>query len=320
MNRGIARRPVFQTQADARRFLALLTCCSRNGSLRVYAYVLMMSHFHLLVRSLDGNLSRSMGKVLNAYVRSFNRSRHRDGPLFRGRFLSCPVRSRSHERTIIRYIDQNPVDARIVSQPHLYRFGSARELRAGNPRRRCLSMELIDWHKASMPFVTGTPEEVYDALYGPQLRRDQVEWIERRVAHGGDAHDELDDLLAATTDGVRNWATRRARIADGKRSPAPLVMPSIVDGVIERAAQDPWPLQLSGARQQDALTVAHASLLADVAGQSQVAITQRLACSATMPARWIRAHRRAIHADPLYARRYAILVRRCLQRMHGELA
>ena len=181
-------------------------------------------------------------------------------------------------------------------------------------------MELIDWHKASMPFVTGTPEEVYDALYGPQLRRDQVEWIERRVAHGGDAHDELDDLLAATTDGVRNWATRRARIADGKRSPAPLVMPSIVDGVIERAAQDPWPLQLSGARQQDALTVAHASLLADVAGQSQVAITQRLACSATMPARWIRAHRRAIHADPLYARRYAILVRRCLQRMHGELA
>ncbi|MCB9826195.1 MAG: hypothetical protein H6805_10275 [Planctomycetes bacterium] len=117
---------------------------------------------------------------------------------------------------------------------------------------------------------------------------------------------ELGDVDAA---GVPAWARSPRRIGDAHAA-----------GRRARRGGDPWPLQLSGARQQDALTVAHASLLADVAGQSQVAITQRLACSATMPARWIRAHRRAIHADPLYARRYAILVRRCLQRMHGELA
>lgn len=318
MNRGIARRSVFETRSDVRRFLALLTCCVRENSLRVYAYVFMLSHFHLLVRSMDGDLSRSLGRVLNAYVRWFNRSRHRDGPLFRGRFSSCPVRSRSHERTIIRYIDQNPVDARIVTEPHLFPFGSARELRSGEPERKCLSTELIDWHMASMPFVTGTPEEVYDALYGPRLSPEQISWVERRVHHPATNVDELDSLLTATTDGVRAWARRRACMADGTTPGPPLVAPGVVDEVVRRATSTAWVLCLPGAHQQCAWTVAHAALLVDLSGEPQVAIARRFGCHAALPARLLQAHRRAVLSDETYAHRYAVLVRRCMFRMHGR--
>ncbi|MCB9826196.1 MAG: transposase [Planctomycetes bacterium] len=60
MNRGIARRTVFESAADVRKFLALLTCASRRARIKVYAYTFMLSHFHLLVRSLDGQLSETM--------------------------------------------------------------------------------------------------------------------------------------------------------------------------------------------------------------------------------------------------------------------
>ena len=318
MNRGIARRTVFESAADVRKFLALLTCASRRARIKVYAYTFMLSHFHLLVRSLDGQLSETMRLVQNSYVRWFNRSRHRDGPLFRGRFLSHPILSRSHERTIIRYIDQNPVDARIVAQPHLFPFGSAREVRSGHPRRKCLSMELIDWHKASMPFVTGTPEEVYDALYGPRLSPEQVAWVERRTRSQPAPQDGLDGLLESTPQGVLAWARQRARIGDGTQPGAVLVAAETVDTVIEDADTAPWSIVLKGARPRSAWPIVHAALLACLAGESNAGMATRIRCSATHAARLLQAHVQAVALDAAYADRFAHLARLCLLRVHAS--
>ena len=59
-NRGIARRTVFETPADARHFLSLLTRARRKGWIEITAYSIMATHFHLLVRSVDGQLSASV--------------------------------------------------------------------------------------------------------------------------------------------------------------------------------------------------------------------------------------------------------------------
>src|SRR5436190_877467 len=115
MNRGIARRTVFETRADRRKFLALLAREVREGGIELHAFVILGTHYHLLVRSLDGRLSETMRRVQNAYVRWFNRMRRRDGPLFRGRFRSIPLESTRYAHTLIRYIDQNPVEARLVT-------------------------------------------------------------------------------------------------------------------------------------------------------------------------------------------------------------
>jgi len=46
---------------------------------------MMITHFNLLVRSAVGRLSEAMRIIQNPLVRWFNRTRKRDGPLFRGR-------------------------------------------------------------------------------------------------------------------------------------------------------------------------------------------------------------------------------------------
>jgi hypothetical protein len=65
MNRGIARRTVFENDADVRYFLAQLARAVRAGGIEVHAYCLMTTHFHLLVRSPAGGLSTAMRAVQN---------------------------------------------------------------------------------------------------------------------------------------------------------------------------------------------------------------------------------------------------------------
>jgi len=65
MNRGIARRTVFENQRDVRFFLSRLARAVRAGWIEVHAYCVRTTHFHLLVQSQDPGLSRTMQRVLN---------------------------------------------------------------------------------------------------------------------------------------------------------------------------------------------------------------------------------------------------------------
>jgi len=95
MNRGIARRTIAENSRDAECFFEQLIEVIEAGLITVEAAVLMTTHFHLLLRSLVGEFWRAMRKFQNGHSRAFNRARRRDGPLFRGRFLSKHVRSES---------------------------------------------------------------------------------------------------------------------------------------------------------------------------------------------------------------------------------
>ena len=143
MNRGIARRTVFESPSDKRVFLALLARAVRERRIELHAFALLSTHFHLLVRSLDGNLSETLRRVQNVYVRWFNRTRRRDGPLFRGRFRSVPVDSPGHVRTLVRYIDDNAVEAGLAPAAAAYDFGRAVHYVAGLPRPRWLHRDRV---------------------------------------------------------------------------------------------------------------------------------------------------------------------------------
>ena len=63
MNRGIARRPIFETDEDRRFFLSLLAQEVRAGRIDIYAYSVMLTHFHLLVRSVTGEVKTTLPGV-----------------------------------------------------------------------------------------------------------------------------------------------------------------------------------------------------------------------------------------------------------------
>lgn len=120
MNLGLARRTSFETRADMRFFLACLASEVRASRLEIHAFCILTTHDHLLLRSPSGELSRVMQRVQNEYSRWFNRGRQRDGPLYRSRFLSKPVRSEHDRKLLVRYIDANPVTAGLVVRPEDY--------------------------------------------------------------------------------------------------------------------------------------------------------------------------------------------------------
>ena len=125
MNRAIARRTALENRSDFRYFCSLLAREVRRGEIEIHAYCLMSTHFHLLVRSPMGRLSEAMKRIQNRYVRRFNRTRRRDGPLFRGRFRSKVVGDEDYHLVLLRYIDFNPVSAGLASLPSDYPYGSA---------------------------------------------------------------------------------------------------------------------------------------------------------------------------------------------------
>src|SRR6185295_14884557 len=64
-------------------------------------------------------------RIQNAYVRWFNRTRRRDGPLFRGRFVSRLIETDAYREAVLWYIDRNAVEARVATASHLHPHGSA---------------------------------------------------------------------------------------------------------------------------------------------------------------------------------------------------
>lgn len=85
--RGIGKRSIFETHRDIEAFEACIARAVRREEIEVHGFVFMTTHFHLLVRSRNGRLSEAMRRVLNEYTRYFNRTRDRDGTVWRGRFL-----------------------------------------------------------------------------------------------------------------------------------------------------------------------------------------------------------------------------------------
>lgn len=116
-------------------FLSLLARAVRRFGIELHAYALLTTHFHLLVRSPGDRLSRAIGWVEQRYVLRFNRRRERDGPLFRGRFVSRWIDTHRYWRVVVQYIDDNPLEAGLCATSTHYAWGSRRHYaRLAGPR------------------------------------------------------------------------------------------------------------------------------------------------------------------------------------------
>ena len=114
MHRGARRAPIFKLSEDCFGFLHLLQEMVERFNLEVHAYSLMPNHYHLLIRSPLGNLSRGMQYLNGTYTLWLNARHNWDGPVFRGRFRSQLVANEEHLRILLGYIHLNPVKARLV--------------------------------------------------------------------------------------------------------------------------------------------------------------------------------------------------------------
>ncbi|WP_290648996.1 transposase [Aquisalimonas sp.] len=129
VQRGHNRQVVFAGEDDYRRYLEDIQEFSSAFDVRVYAYCLMTNHVHLLLG--PGDDVASMGRLMKAVAaratRDRNRLERRTGTLWEGRYKSSPVQSDSHLLACCRYIELNPVRARMVPDPGDYPWSSYRQ-------------------------------------------------------------------------------------------------------------------------------------------------------------------------------------------------
>jgi len=125
IQRGNNREPCFLAKEDHRRYLDDLTEAASKYNCRIHAYVLMTNHVHLLATPMiEDGLSQMMQALGRRYVRYFNRTYQRTGTLWEGRYKSSLIDSEQYLLTCMRYIEMNPVRARMVEHPGDYIWSS----------------------------------------------------------------------------------------------------------------------------------------------------------------------------------------------------
>lgn len=125
VQRGNDRQPCFAQAGDYGHYLNELGEAALRHGWRLHAYVLMTNHVHLLVTPVEpGAVSRMMQAIGRRYVACFNARYRRTGTLWEGRFKSALVDSESYVLACYRYIELNPVRARMVASPADYPWSS----------------------------------------------------------------------------------------------------------------------------------------------------------------------------------------------------
>ncbi len=136
VQRGHNREVVFAGSGNYRRYLEDLRELSSTLDVRVYAYCLMTNHVHLLLGPEDE--SATMGRLMKALAARATRYRNRldgrSGTLWEGRYKSSPVQAETYLLACTRYIELNPVRARMVTAAGDYAWSSYRQ-RMGEEER-----------------------------------------------------------------------------------------------------------------------------------------------------------------------------------------
>ncbi len=125
-SRGNGGMDIFTDDRDRRRFLELFTAAAARFCLDCIAYCLMSNHYHLVIRTREANLSRSMRTFNGGFAKWWNMRHKHAGHLFKGRFCARIVQSGTYLTTVCRYTALNPVKAGIVARARDYYWSSYR--------------------------------------------------------------------------------------------------------------------------------------------------------------------------------------------------
>ncbi|MCP4268228.1 MAG: hypothetical protein GY777_22085 [Candidatus Brocadiaceae bacterium] len=107
--RGNERNRIFKDDADRREFLSILTDSLDKYAVELHGYVLMDNHFHLILHTPSGSLSRFAQRFNTAYTVYYNRKHKRTGHLYQGRYKAILIEKDSYLLVLSRYIHLNPV-------------------------------------------------------------------------------------------------------------------------------------------------------------------------------------------------------------------
>ena len=121
-SKGRNEEPVFLDVEDRAVFLNVLGGVVERFGWLIHSYVLMDSHYHLVVECPQANLSKGMRQLNGVYTQHFNRRHGHEGSLFQGRFRSVLFEVDTYLLPVCRHVVLNPVRTGSSASAQQYRW------------------------------------------------------------------------------------------------------------------------------------------------------------------------------------------------------
>jgi REP element-mobilizing transposase RayT len=171
-NRGVAKGKVFEDEKDKAKFIELMASVAKEFKLNIHAFCLMDNHYHLLVENRRENLSSGMRQLNAQYATYFNKRHNRVGHLWQDRFKSWYVLDNNYLFTLFKYIESNPVKAKMSEKIGEYPFCATYAIfKDAVPPFLQNSFVLRDYH----------PKELFDALSIPmsETEKEKIDMLHK---------------------------------------------------------------------------------------------------------------------------------------------
>ncbi len=205
IQRGNNRNALFFSKADYRIYLDWLGEAARRHGCTLHAYVLMTNHVHILVTpDQPSSLPKMFQSLGRRYVQYVNVMYQRTGTLWEGRYRATLIDSEGYLLTCCRYIELNPVRAKMVGHPREYPWSS------------------YHFHATGKAEPWLTPHALYQQLGRTTAERQKAyRELFRRQLSG----ETLDEIREATNKawvlGSERFKARLARKTDRRIAPLP---------------------------------------------------------------------------------------------------
>ena len=125
LNRGVEQRVVFFEKEDFKKFEELICSYAKSFEIDLHSFSLMSNHYHLLLETKNEELSKFMRQLNMNYAIYFNKKYKRSGHLWQGRYKSWYITDEVYLYSLILYIEQNPLKAKIANDIGSYPYQSA---------------------------------------------------------------------------------------------------------------------------------------------------------------------------------------------------
>ena len=194
MARGVRKNPIFIDDVDRRKFLKILAIALERHACICYSYCLMGNHYHHIIETPRGNISRFMQYLNGEYAKYFNWRHRYSGHLYEGRFHAPVIEDSHYLAGAIAYVARNPVEAGLVKDAADWKWSS---YRAAMGKCACPTFLTLDW--LGRLFPANTVEASRRLLSAAVHKDDLVKDLHVDVVRGGDEfRREVRTVIGAT--------------------------------------------------------------------------------------------------------------------------
>jgi len=127
-SRGNQKLDIYLNEEDRLQWIEVLSTVCDRFNWRCHAWCMMDNHYHIIIETIEGNLSKGMRYLNGVYTQKMNRNNNRIGHIFQGRYKAILIEKEAYLLELTRYVVLNPVRARMVDDVLDWQWSSYRAM------------------------------------------------------------------------------------------------------------------------------------------------------------------------------------------------